>query len=280
MNSLYTDPLVYDVLHADGTAGEVRMLERLETRHIGAPPAESVWLEPACGTGRYLLLAGAKGRRVIGFDLEPSMIDYARERFKARGIPESASLFVGDMTAFSRHVPAKSVTLAFNLINTIRHLPTDRAMLAHFADIRRSLAPRGIYVVGLSLAAYGLEPPTEDVWTGNRRGIKVRQIVNYTPATGRSSNRARTEHVASHLVIDRRGSTEHADAAYTLRSYSLAQWRSLVRRAAFEIVEAVDHDAIPLAPSEPGYFIFVLRPSARRTTKTKQRRPKPASRGN
>lgn len=51
---------------------------------------------------------------------------------KAR-LPQGARIFRADMTDFSRHVPPASIDFAFNPINTVRHLQSDRAMLATFA---------------------------------------------------------------------------------------------------------------------------------------------------
>ena len=78
---LYANPAIYELLHAYGTAGEVRVLESLEARtrrpYSSAPLR---WLEPACGTGRYLARASVRGRRVCGFDASPAMVAYARRR--------------------------------------------------------------------------------------------------------------------------------------------------------------------------------------------------------
>ena len=70
---LYTDPAVYDILHARGTAAEVDGLERMAAR-VRSGRARQTWLEPACGTARYLRLAARRGRRTVGFDLSPVMI--------------------------------------------------------------------------------------------------------------------------------------------------------------------------------------------------------------
>src|SRR5262245_9807070 len=96
----YADPLVYDVLHAHGTAADVDALERLERRFVGPVRGRATWLEPACGTARYLLLASRRGRRCVGFDLEPRMIAYARERAEALPAAIRPRLFVADMTSF------------------------------------------------------------------------------------------------------------------------------------------------------------------------------------
>lgn len=257
--SFYDDASVYDILHAAGTAEAVDGLERIERLHSRARKGLA-WLEPACGTARHLRIAAGRGRKVVGFDRLPSMIEYATSRMGPK-LLRRADLFVADMSHFDRHLKRGSIGFAFNLINTIRHLHSDRAMLDHFAAIARVLAPGGVYAVGISLAAYGLEPPTEDTFAGRRGACEVRQFVQYEPAGGRSGA-LRMERVASHLTIVRgagRGRTEeHRDSSYTLRSYDLAQWHKLVERSALRIEATVDEVGDAFAASEPGYAIFVL----------------------
>jgi hypothetical protein len=119
------------------------------------------------------------------------------------------------------------------------------------------LAPGGIYIVGLSLCAYGLEAETEDVWRGRRGRTSVVQVIQYAPPAG-SAGRARAERVVSHLTIRSPGGERHIDSAYTLRGYNLAQWRALVEKSPFHIRSVADSDGKPAEPAEPGYYLFVL----------------------
>lgn len=248
----------YDILHAPGTARDVAVVRRIARRAKALGRDPGVWLEPACGTGRHLRVLAAKGDRALGFDLKPEMVAYAKRSFRDMRAPRPRA-FVADMRDFDDGRRLPRIDVAFNLINTIRHLSSDAAMLAHFAAIARVLAPAGVYVVGVSLAAYGLEGPTEDVWTARRAGVRVSQVVQYEPPTGSRGEAARSERVISHLIVSRRGMPdEHVDSVYSLRSYNLAQWRELVRRSALREVAVADSSGAPATPSEPGYYLFVL----------------------
>lgn len=253
-SGLYDDPLVYDVLHAPGTGEEVDGLIAIERRFVPMDTPR-LWLEPACGTGRYLREAAARGIAAIGFDLREGMIEYARERTPAGAACE---WFVGDMTDFARRVGRRRVSLAFNLINTIRHLPSDEAMLAHLAEVERVLAPGGAYIVGLSLTAYGRESPSEDVWTGARGRLRVTQVVQYLPPRSTGNPKSRSELVVSHLVLDRPTGVEHRDSSYRLRTYSLEQFRALVERSPLRIEASVDELGADAAASDGGYALLVL----------------------
>lgn len=272
---LYQDATIYDVLHAPGTAAEIGELMRIYRRFSGRrDPAGSVWLEPACGTGRYLIAAARRGIRPIGFDSNQEMVAYARERFKEQarkhaGLPR-AHIFCGDMTDFVGHMPRKGRTradFAFNPINTIRHLETDAAMLAHLDQVARALKPGGVYAVGLSTTEYGLEPPSEDVWEGSRGRLRVKQIVSFIPPSGAGRGMARFEQVHSHLVITRGVNEEHRDSHYRLRTYNLRQWRTLISRSALRIAAVVDEVGKDIEAPKLGYGIWILQARTTRSSR-------------
>lgn len=259
---LYEDALVYDVLHAPGTAEEVTGLEAIERRFV---PKDMLrrgrcWLEPACGSGRYLREAAKRGIDVIGFDQLEGMVEFARERTPepGPGIGQS-NYFQADMTAFSASIGKRCVTFAFNTINTIRHLPSDDAMRAHFAEVAKVLVPGGVYAVGMSLSAYGREQPSEDVWSGRRGSLGVQQIVQFFPSDAEGSPSSRAERVISHLVIDRPSGVEHRDSVYTLRTYNMEQWNTLVSSIDLHRTATVDEKGHDVFPSDGGYFLFILR---------------------
>lgn len=254
----YSQPEVYDILHAPGTAGDVRAAVRTARRFVPVPLASQTWLEPACGTARHLRALARLGVRTIGFDLEPAMVAYAKRAIRADAAENRPRVFAADMRAFDRERRLPRVNVAFNLINTIRHLGSDAAMLDHFRAIARVLAPGGVYLVGVSLAAYGLESPTEDVWIGRRGRTRVTQVVQYEPPSGSRGEAARAERVISHKTITRGTREEHIDSTYALRSYNLSQWRALVAKSPLREIGVADSDGRPAVAREPGYYVFVL----------------------
>jgi SAM-dependent methyltransferase len=251
----YDDPSTYDILHAPGTATDVDGLERMALRFAPGRPHRHLWLEPACGTARLLRVAAGRGRRVVGFDMSERMIDYANERLAARGLTHRATLFVADMETFPRRRDPIDAHLAFNLINTIRHLQTDEALQRHFRAMARSLVPGAIYAVGLSLSDYVRERTSEDVWEGARGRCRVTQVVQYIPP----GRRARRERVVSHLVIERPRGAEHVDSTYGLRSYDAKQWRAAIEASPFTLEAVVDETGRDMRSPADGHAIFVLR---------------------
>lgn len=256
--TLYADASLYDILHTPGTAWEVDGLERTSERHVPRRLRAGPWLEPACGTGRYLRVLARRGRRCVGFDALPSMTGYARARLERLGLDGRATVVEGDMTSFERALPAGvagRVPFAFNLINTFRHLHRDADAHRHLSAMARVLRPGGVYALGISTTVFGLEQPSEDVWTATRGRTRVTQTVQYLPAEPGE----RLERVISHLEAERPGGTEHFDDAYTLRAYTPEQWRELVGASALELHGVVNERGEPIDPPMVGYGVYLLR---------------------
>ena len=256
---LYADPLVYDVLHRPGTAGEVRGLIRLAERSLERD-GPFHWLEPASGTGRYLIELGRQGHSGLGLDLSDSMNAFARETAAAAGLAARVRFRTSRMERFtlSRAGPDARgrFDVAFCPINSLRHLHSDRAMLGHFAGVGRALRPGGVYLVGLEVMEPACAAPTEDVWTGRAKGLRVHQFVSYLPPEADS----RREQVVSHLTIShaRPPRVEHRDSRYALRTYTLAQWTGLVERAGWRVMATADADGRVTSPRAIGYQLWVL----------------------
>lgn len=273
-NTLYEDPEIYDILHAPGTAkdlGGLLRIERVYGRLTRGEREAGLILEPACGSGRYVLEAARRGRRVAGFDLSAGMVRYARARLREKGLGGVGRVFEADMAGFAGTLRKgkggrRAVTLAFNLINSIRHLETDAALGRHFEEMARVMHPGGVYVVGISLSDYGREFPTEDVWHGKRRGVRVHQVVQYEPpavrASGNRSGAARVERVISQLTITTgRGKgarVQEASATYGLRCYDPEQWYGAINRSPLRVHATCDEQGAALPPACPGYSLFVL----------------------
>ena len=250
----YAHPGVYDILHTPGTAHEVDLLERLFRTH--APGLRGRWLEPACGTGRYLRVLAGRGYRGTGIDLDRHMLAYAEQRLRRRGLLGRVRLIEADMAAFADHLPPHSHAVAFNLVNSLRHLLDGRQVRQHFDEVRRVLHPDGVYVVGISFSRYGEEEPSEDLWTARRGNCSVRQVVQYLPP----DRQHRREIVLSHLQIDRPSGRQTLDSRYELRSYDERQWDALLRRAGWRRLGAIDDQGRDVAGRILNYQLEVLRP--------------------
>lgn len=262
----YDEPAWYDILHSAGTAGEADALERIALDNAALPRGGPVrWLEPACGSGRLLRVIAGRGGIALGFDRSERMVRYATGRAERAGLAERHTVWVADMTRFELPTPVlrrRGAHVAFNLINSLRHLRTDSAVCAHLDAVRGALAPGGVYAVGLGPVPPGGEMPSEDVWTGARGSCRVTQIAQYLPPGARGGSRV--ERVVNHLVVETPSRETHLDCVYDLRTYALSEWLGLVARAGWRVVGVADESGRPLGPAEAereiGYRVWVLAP--------------------
>lgn len=261
----YADPLVYDVLHTEQTTRDARIFSRIIAEHTGTRTKRPMTLlEPASGTGRYLLALARGGHTAVGIDLDVGMVAFANARAEAMGLAQRASSIAADMCNFKVRSKFDG---ALNPINSIRHLLTDAQMLAHLECVGQALQPDGVYLVGVEL----IDPnpahwqPSEDVWTGKRGGLSVSQLVNFLPP-GSHAGMPRRERVVSTITVMQRARggaavTRQIDSQYQLRTYTPAQWSTLLRKCGWESVAEYAIEGDIWAGRKFGYRLCVIRPA-------------------
>ena len=254
--SFYDEPLFYDILYSPGTPEEIDLLEALDREYSrsSTPRARRRWLEPACGSGRYLRELIRRGRSCVGFDRNSAMLDYATSHLDANQ-RRRCQLIQTDMRNFADSVGADSVDFAFIPVNTIRHLMSGSAIARHLRELAAVLRPGGLYVVGISLSCYGEEDVAEDCWQGSRGSVRVHQTISYIPP----DPQLRREQVISHLRIQRPAGTVYRDSSYWLRSYDHRQWRDVIRRSPFEHVVSLDDEGREVGERCLDYQLEILR---------------------
>lgn len=220
--AFYSDPALYEIVHADDTADEVWMLDRVAREHGGGGLSA---LEPACGTGRYLAGLRRHGWSVAGYDLSSKMVAYARRRLPGADVRR------GDMVSFK---PGRRYDLVFNLLSTFRHLMTDRDALAHLRVSAAALNPGGVFVLGLDLASYGEDVPDEETWTARRGGRTWRHVMMTLPP----DRRRRRERIINFVT---RPDGRVLESAYDLRSYDAGELEALLAKSPLTIAAVYDY---------------------------------------
>jgi SAM-dependent methyltransferase len=260
---------VYDALHAPGTVGEAKVVVKLGRALTGIRRGPLRVLEPACGTGRHLIALGRLGHSGVGVDLSASMVRFAVAEAKRAGVGARAKFVCADMARLT--LPAGSVDVAFCLINSIRHLLSEGAMVRHLRCVRRGLSAGGVYLVGIETIVEEAEGlfASEDVWTGHKHGLRVKQVVQYVPPTeplGRDA--ARRESVISTMLVRRSDGAGRAepeqqiDSAYWLRTYTQRQWREVIAKAGMEEIGVYNASGVARPGMTVGYYIRALRARA------------------
>ncbi len=192
---------------------------------------ESVY-EPACGTGRLLFRLAGLGFEVGGLDLNPAMVDYCNARLERHGCPGRVTL--GDMTDFRLQQPRDA---AFNLINSFRHLTTERAAVDHLRCVARALRPGGLYVLGLHLTPLDIEPLQEESWPARRGNLAVLSRLWIVSA----DYRRRYEEVGMSYDVYTPSRQFRIEGRSRFRTYTAAQFEKTLKTAGvFEVVATHD----------------------------------------
>jgi SAM-dependent methyltransferase len=221
----YDTPLYYDIIFDADSAKEADFMEAMMRRHSGVK-SQGPWrvLEPACGTGRLLLELAQRGHEVSGFDANPNMLEYARQRLAKKKC--RAELWQDRLESFSPP-SRKQFDLAHCLVSTFKYIQDEDGALSHLSRVAASLRRGGLYLLGLHLTDYGCTSGDHERWKEERDGIRVVCNTRTWPA----DREARRERLRTRLKITRDGETWAQETRWTFRTYNAAQLRSLVKKA-------------------------------------------------
>ena len=269
----YGWPEFYDILHTPGTLAEALALLRVARRFVRRNDGQmkrgqrekrgGAWLECGCGTGRYGLALLKRGlSQYVGVDLHPAMTAFARGRLRQEGLVRRGRIVLGDMRTLRgvREVmPRGGFHAAFCLDNSIRHLPSDRAMVEHLRSVGRVLRPGGVYIVGIGLRPEGGDSPSEHIAFARKRGVTVHSTANFLPPGADVHGRAaRVEKCFVYTTATTRGGVLEWSSRYELRTWTVEQWSDAVRAGGMEEVAVVDGHARDLDAGRTAYAFRVL----------------------
>lgn len=225
----YRYPHYYDIVFDNDTRREADFLEAVLHRHGPAPGngRSARILEPACGTGRLVLELARRGHQVTGFDTSDAMTAYAAARLA--GLPAAVRWRVrlrkASMESFRMRGP---FDLAHCLLSTFKYLLTEDDAVAHLKRVARVLAPGGVYVLGLHLTNYTRRKSDQEVWRGERDGVRVTSEVITRPADPVT----RLESLRNRLRVRQRGvrATQCLETHWRCRTYDSAELQAVFAR--------------------------------------------------
>lgn len=237
---IYDYPAYYDAVYGSDWRAEFQFLLGCFATHARRKVKRV--FEPGCGTGRLLFRLAKQGYRVSGLDLNPRMVAYCNRRLEKHGFP--AMCDEGDMSDFRLPRP---VDAAFNMINTFRHLATERQAQGHLECMAASVAPGGLYVLGLHLTPTLGEPTEAESWSARRGNLAV---VSRLWVQERNLRR-RQERCGMTYDVYTPTRAFRLEGVATFRTYTAAQFHRLLSRVpAWEIVETYDFGYDLASPME------------------------------
>lgn len=228
--SIYDYPKYYDLLFGSDWKAEFDFLQACIAKHTTRSVKRL--FEPACGTGRLLIKLAKAGYEIGGNDLNEKAIDFCNDRLHRNDFPKST--VVGDMSDFKVR---KKYDVAFNFINTFRHLDTEAAAEAHLHCMAAAINKGGFYALGISLLPTKADREEEESWSVQRGNLG---ITSYMWSKG-IDKKTRLEGLGITLDIytptQHRRIVDHMD----YRTYTSRQFMSLLKKVPeFEIVALYD----------------------------------------
>lgn len=229
----YSSPLYYDIIFDQGTSHESDFLEA--AFHIHAEPRASKsirLLEPACGSGRLLAELAARGHAVTGFDLEPAMVDFSRERLSLAR--HKGAVFRMGMEQFT--VPG-IFDMAYCLVSTFKYLRNERDARSHLRHVARHLRRGGIYLLGFHLSDYDQASEQREHWKGSRGKVNVDCVID----SGLPDQIARVEKIVSKLTIRENDEERTMKTQWEFRTYDAEEVRAMLQAVPeFTLVKCYD----------------------------------------
>ena len=225
--SIYDHPKYYDLVFGADCAAEVKFILGCGDRFMKRAPKR--FFEPACGTGRLLYALAKRGYEIGGLDLNEKAIDFCNARFERHGI--DARAFVADMSDF--RVPRR-YDIAFNTINSFRHLNREQAALDHLRCMGRAIRVGGLYLLGVHLTPTEVPPSETESWSARRGHLSINTHMWFKER----NRRQRVERFGIQFDVHRPSRTFRIVDELVLRSYTPKQMDKLI--AASECWEAVE----------------------------------------
>ena len=239
---LYALPEIYDIAFSWDVTKEIGFFGRVFEEHV--PFTVEHILEPACGSGRFLVTLPKHGYHVTGYDVSPGMLAYAAKRVEEAGVAEMVETRVADMVTarFDREFDA-----ALNSINSLGYLREDDEIVSHLRNTGLSLKPGGVYIVHIACAGEtGRDGPSGGTWEMERDGIRVRT----TWDVEREDYETKRSHQINTMEIDDHGDKQVLVDRHVLRLWIYDELKELVRACGTLEYAAVYSESLERLPHE------------------------------
>jgi SAM-dependent methyltransferase len=228
--SIYDHPKYYDLVFGADCAAELNFIRRCAEQFATGKVRKL--FEPACGTGRLLVHLAKHGYEIAGIDLNEKAIDFCNKRLEKKGI--KGRTWVADMSDFKT---PKKYDLAFNTINSFRHLSTEAASLGHLRCMGDAVRRGGLYLLGIHLTPTEAAPSETESWSARRGHLAV----NTHMWTIERNRRKRVERFGIRFDIHTPSRTWRIDDVLVLRSYTMPQMQQLIADSGcWDCVETYD----------------------------------------
>ena len=225
--SIYDFPKYYDLVFGADCAAELKFILAVNERFLSGKAKQL--FEPACGTCRLMQGLAKKGFAVEGIDLNEKAIEFGNQRFAKAGFPQTA--WVADMSDFA---PRKKFDLAFNTINSFRHLSTAEQAEAHLSCMGAGAKKDALYLIGIHLNPLDGDTVDEEAWSARRGHLAV----NTHMWTESRDPKARMDRFGIHFDVYTPTKQFRITDELAMRSYTHQQFLRMIEHEGSWIIEA------------------------------------------
>lgn len=225
--SIYDHPKYYDLVFGSDCAAEIAFILGCGEQYASGDFERM--FEPACGTGRLLFWLAKRGYDVAGLDLNPNAVEFCNARFRRHGFEESA--FVADMSDFQ---VKQKYDIAFNTINSFRHLPSESAARKHLQCVAQCVRPGGLYLLGVHLTPTEVAPSDTESWSARRGHLSINTHMWFK----HRDTKKRVERFGIRFDVHSPSRSFRINDELILRSYTRGQMNKLIRSCeSWDVVE-------------------------------------------
>lgn len=220
VESIYDHPKYYDLVFGADCAAELKFIAQCGEQFATGKVRKL--FEPACGTGRLLFHLAKRGYSIAGIDLNSKAVDFCNARLSRHGI--SDRVWTADMSAFEIKT---RYDVAFNTINSFRHLSTEKAAEGHMEAMGRCIRSGGLYLLGVHLTPTKAASSETESWSARRGHLAI----NTHMWTIERNSAKRVERFGIRFDIHNPTRSWRINDVLVLRSYTAAQMRKLIEKS-------------------------------------------------
>jgi len=257
-HKLYDYPKYYDIAFSWDITQEIMIYKKVFRDFVDFPVKKI--LEPACGSGRFLLEFAKEGYEMVGYDNNRKMVDFAKRKVTQAGLNSKVIVTKSDMKTAEFEF---TFDAAINPINSIGYLHSDEEIVKHLRNTANNIKKGGVYVVHLSCAWKNVTPEEAEAetWSAERNGTKIDTTWKIL-----YDDKEQNLSVQQGLMdIDDNGKKLELEETHVLRLWTYEDIKRLVKKSGKFSLEAIyneDRQRLPLDTEiigEMGNLFYVLK---------------------
>lgn len=240
--TLYNLPKYYDIAFSRDVTGEIEFYINCFKKYCSFDV--KTILEPACGSGIFLINFPKYGYHITGYDISPKMVEYAKEKIEKAGCSDKTRVLLGDMVTMKFN---PQFDAAITPLSSLGYLQSDKEITSHLKAMSESLRKGALYIVEISCACDDInnEKAPDETWFAERDGTKIE--ATWRPYYYDKENKMR--HIDFRMKGQDNGRMFEFQEEHKLRLWLYEDFKKLTQEAGFKIA-AIYNQKFQLVPKD------------------------------